>query len=78
MNTGGRGFSVSFRLSGILLVIGLCIEAISLFWIHPLAFLAFFVIGGSFLGAGVLLFLYSIVFQHAPPSSDDSLSSRVN
>ncbi|MGA7793019.1 MAG: hypothetical protein WCA19_08265 [Candidatus Acidiferrales bacterium] len=75
MNTGGRKFSMSFRLSGALLIIGLCIEAISLFWIHPLAFLAFFVIGGTFLAAGVLLFLYSIVFQHTPSSSDDSSAS---
>ena len=75
MNTGGRKFSMSFRLSGLLLIIGLGIEAISLQWIHPIAFLAFFVIGGSFLGAGVLLFLYSIVFQHLPSSSDDSPAS---
>jgi hypothetical protein len=68
MNTGGRKFSLSFQLSGILLIVGLCIEAISLHWIHPIAFLAFFVIGGSFLGVGVLLFLYSIVSR--PPSSD--------
>jgi hypothetical protein len=67
MNTGGLKVSMSFRLSGILLIIGLCIEAISFHWIHPIAFLAFFVIGGAFLGAGVLLFLYSLVFQSLPP-----------
>ena len=65
---------MSFRLSGGLLIIGLCIEAISLFWIHPLAFLAFFVIGGTFLGAGVLLFLYSIVFHPSQTNSNDSHS----
>jgi hypothetical protein len=68
MNTTGRKFSLSFRLSGVLLIVGLCIEAISLHWIHPIAFLAFFVIGGTFLGAGVLLFLYSLVSR--PPSLD--------
>jgi hypothetical protein len=68
MNTTGRKFSLSFRLSGVLLIVGLCIEAISLHWIHPIAFLAFFVIGGTFLGAGVLLFLYSLVSR--PPSFD--------
>ena len=72
MNTGGRKFSMSFRLSGILLVIGLCIEAISLFWIHPLAFLSFFVIGGVFLGAGVLLYLSSIIFHPSPINPSDS------
>jgi hypothetical protein len=64
MNSGESKFPVSFRLAGILLIIGLCIEAISLNWIHPLAFLAFFVLGGAFLGAGVLLYLYSIIFRH--------------
>jgi len=63
---------MSFRFSGGLLIIGLCIEAISLHWIHPLAFLAFFVIGGAFLGAGVLLFLYSIVFHPSPTNGNDS------
>lgn len=63
MSGGGRSFSISFRLSGLLLIVGLFIEAISLHWIHPIAFLAFFVIGGAFLAAGVLLFLYSIAFQ---------------
>lgn len=63
---------MSFRLSGGLLIAGLCIEAISLFWIHPLAFLAFFVIGGTFLGAGILLFLYSIVFHPSPTNGNDS------
>ncbi len=73
MNTSERKFSVSFRLAGLLLIVGLCIEAISLQWIHPIAFLAFFVAGGGFLGAGVLLFLYSIVSH--PPSSGQSDSS---
>jgi hypothetical protein len=68
MNPSERKFSLSFRLAGLLLIIGLCIEAISLQWVHPIAFLAFFVGGGSFLGAGVLLFLYSIVSR--PPSSE--------
>jgi hypothetical protein len=72
MNTGRRKFSMSFRLSGALLIIGLCIEAISLFWIHPLAFLSFFVIGGAFLGARVLLFLSSIIFHPSPTNPSDS------
>ena len=72
MNAGGRKFSMSFRLSGLLLIIGLGIEAISLQWIHPIAFLAFFVIGGAFLGAGVLLFLASIIFHPSPTNPSDS------
>jgi len=74
MNAGGRKFSMSFRLSGALLIVGLCVEAISLQWIHPIAFLAFFVIGGTFLGAGVLLFLFSIIFHLSPTNPSDSRS----
>lgn len=61
MTLNGIGFPRAFRISGVLLVLGLCTEAISLRWIHPLAFIAFFVIGRTFLAAGVLLFLYSVV-----------------
>ncbi len=62
------GFPRAFRISGVLLVLGLVTEAISLRWVHPLAFIAFFVIGGTFLAAGVLLFLYSLVAM--PPARD--------
>ncbi len=75
MKTKGSEFSISFRLSGVMLIIGLSVEVISLYWIHPIAFLAFFVVGGTFLAAGILLFLYSIVFQSPPTSSDDSSGS---
>lgn len=59
-----------FRLSGMLLVIGLLTEAISLNWIHPLAFMGFIVIGGTFLVAGVLLFLYSLLSFGPSPDSN--------
>jgi hypothetical protein len=71
MTLNGIGFPRVFRISGVLLVLGLCTEAISLRWIHPLAFIAFFVIGGTFLAAGVLLFLYSVVaISHARDTRD--------
>jgi hypothetical protein len=72
MNLAENKFSISFRLSGVMLIIGLCIEAISLHWVHPIAFLAFFIVGGAFLAAGVLLFLYSVVFHSPHPNSDHS------
>ena len=72
MNADGSKFSFSFRLAGLLLIIGLCIEAISLNWIHPIAFLAFFVFGGAFLAVGVLLYLYSIIFEVTQTTPNDS------
>jgi hypothetical protein len=58
-----------FRLSGILLVAGLLTEAVSLHWVHPLAFIGFVTVGGAFLALGVLLFLYSLV-SLGPASSN--------
>ena len=49
------------RISGVLIILGLVVEAVSLIRIHPLSFLAFMFIGGGFIVAGVLAFLYSLV-----------------
>ena len=51
------------RLAGILLVLGLLVELATLFSTHPLAFLAFLLLGGLLVGAGVLLYLFAIVSQ---------------
>lgn len=72
MNLDKVGFPRAFRISGVLLVLGLCVEAISLRWIHPLAFIAFFVIGGTFLAVGVLLFLYSVAAMPPAPGGRNS------
>jgi ABC-type antimicrobial peptide transport system permease subunit len=49
------------RISGILLILGLVIEALSLFWNTAISFMSFAVFGGMFFAAGILLFLYSLV-----------------
>ncbi|HTZ75879.1 MAG TPA: hypothetical protein VMB47_18325 [Candidatus Aquilonibacter sp.] len=49
------------RWSGLLIVIGLVVQMITLIWVHPLAFMAFLLIGCPLVAAGILLFLYSIV-----------------
>jgi hypothetical protein len=72
MSAGRGGFSGLLRLSAVLLLAGLCIEAISLHWIHPIAFLVFLFVGCVFLGVGVLLFLYSLVFSAPRVNPDDS------
>jgi hypothetical protein len=66
------GFPRALRIAGVLLMLGLCTEAISLLWVHPIAFIVFFVVGGTLLGAGVLLFLYSLVFFRSSPDSHGS------
>ncbi len=54
------------RMSGILIMLGLLVEALSLIRIHPIAFLSFMFVGGGFLVVGILIYLLSI----ASPSQD--------
>lgn len=52
------------RTAGILIIIGLAVEAISLAWNHPLSFVAFLGISGLFLALGILLYLWALVSDH--------------
>jgi hypothetical protein len=49
------------QFSGILLILGLLVEAVCLFWTQPIAFVLFIGVGGLFLGLGILLYLFSLV-----------------
>lgn len=49
------------RRAGILLVLGLAVELISLMWSHPTAFLLFLLVGAVLIAAGLLYYLYSLV-----------------
>jgi hypothetical protein len=71
MTSPGLRSPLLFRVSGVFLIIGLSIEAVSLHWIHPLAFLSFFVVGGTCLAAGILLFLYSVLIKSAASGRDN-------
>jgi hypothetical protein len=57
------------RISGILILLGLLVEALSLIRIHPLAFLGFMFVGGGLLVAGIAIYLYSLVSVTSPPES---------
>ncbi|HLW98856.1 MAG TPA: hypothetical protein VKR82_09435 [Candidatus Acidoferrales bacterium] len=66
MSVGNQSFSRAFRISGILLILGLLVEAISLRFNHPLSFMGFIILGGGLLFFGVAFYLYSLV-QITPP-----------
>lgn len=57
------------RLAAALICAGLLVLLLTLIRIHPLAFVAFAVIGCPLVFAGILLFLYSIV-SHQPENGD--------
>jgi presenilin-like A22 family membrane protease len=49
------------RISGILVILGLVVEALCLGWTRPIAFVVLACVGGALIGLGVLFFLYSLV-----------------
>jgi hypothetical protein len=49
------------QVSGILLILGLLVEATCLLWTRPIAFVVFLCVGGLLLVLGVLLYLFSLV-----------------
>lgn len=49
------------RWSALLIGAGLVVQVLSLLKIHPLAFVIFLLVGCPLVGAGVLLYLYSLV-----------------
>ena len=52
------------RMAGVLVCLGLLIQLLTLIRIHPLAFVAFILIGCPLVAAGLILYLYSIL-SHA-------------
>jgi hypothetical protein len=53
--------AMRLRLAGALIFLGLLIEALTLTWNNPIAFVVFLGIGGLLIGAGILLYLLSLV-----------------
>jgi hypothetical protein len=49
------------QIAGLLVILGLLVEASCLFCARPLAFVLFVSVGVTLLGAGLLLYLYSLV-----------------
>lgn len=53
------------RWAGILVVTGLAVQMLTLFWTHPLAFMAFLLVGCPLVAAGILFYLYSLASHSA-------------
>jgi hypothetical protein len=65
----GDSMNRRLRISGILVIIGLLVEALCLVWSRPIAFVVLVCLGGALIGVGVLLFLYSLVSASAHPAN---------
>lgn len=62
------------RLAAILICLGLVVLLLTLIRVHPLAFMAFILIGCPLVLAGILLFLYSIVSEE--PTAEQRITQK--
>jgi hypothetical protein len=53
--------SKRLRLAGILVILGLLVQGVTLLWNHPLAFMAFLGLGGLLLFAGIVIYLFTLI-----------------
>ena len=49
------------RIAGILMIVGLFVELVTLRWSHPTAFLFFLIIDGTLMAVGTCIYLFSLV-----------------
>lgn len=59
--THERSIAKRLRLAGALIIAGLAVEGVSLWWNHPLSFMAFIGFGGLLLVVGILIYLIALV-----------------
>jgi hypothetical protein len=55
------GLEKRLQIAGVLLMLGLMIEAVCLLWARPVAFIVTVCVGGLFCGIGAVVYLYSLV-----------------
>jgi hypothetical protein len=54
------------QVSSALIILGLLMEIVTLLWFHPLSFVFFIFVGVILIGAGILVYLISLVFVASP------------
>jgi hypothetical protein len=68
MSAAEQRMTRRLRIAGVLIILGLVVEALSLIRIHPLSFLGFMFIGGGFVVVGIVTYLYSLVAVDGLPA----------
>jgi len=64
------------RRAGVLIIVGLVVQTLSLLWNHPLSFIAFVSIGGLFLAIGIILYLLTLVNIPMAPTEKESAQAQ--
>jgi hypothetical protein len=67
MKLRAMGIRRFLQVSSGLIILGLLVEIVSLFWSHPLSFLLFAFVGATLIGVGVVVYLISLVFAVSSP-----------
>jgi polyferredoxin len=49
------------KIAAYLLITGLLVEAVTLYWTSPLSFMLFMSLGGTLIGLGIIVYLTAIV-----------------
>lgn len=57
----GQFVTRRLRLAGLFIIVGVLVQALSLFWNHPLSFMAFLGIGGLAVFVGIVIYLVALV-----------------
>ena len=68
MNSQRTKIEKRIRAAGILLIVGLVVELVTLRWSHPTAFLFFLSLGGALMALGIGVYLLSLVSAENKPS----------
>jgi uncharacterized membrane protein len=67
MENHAHPIHAKLRVSGMFIILGLIIQALSLLWNHPLSFIAFVTLGGLLLAIGIVLYLLAVVNMAGSP-----------
>jgi len=54
------------RMAGLFIIVGVLVQALSLFWNHPLSFMAFLGIGCLAVFVGIVIYLLALVPPRQP------------
>ena len=68
IGSGAPPLTRRLRLAALLVAVGLLIEASTLIWAHPTAFLAFLGVGAVLVAVGLLAYLRAILAATSPPA----------
>ena len=59
--TNATGIEVKLKRASLLIATGMAVQLLSLLKVHPLAFMAFLLVGCPLVAAGILLYLWALV-----------------